>query len=71
MKASTAKTERKTISQLPAAIAKSEKDSEVFADRTGEAFPAILKLLILLQMIPASWKKEVEKVPDALSIQDL
>ena len=58
----------KSISAMPAAIAKFEKDLKVFFDRTGETFPEVLKLPILLQMVPAAWKKEIEaqfRVPGA------
>ena len=58
----------KTISAMPAAIAKFEKDVKVFFDRTDETFPEVLKLPILLQMIPAAWKEEIEaqfRVPGA------
>ena len=48
------------ISEIPAAIAKFEKDLKVFRERTASEFPEVLKLPLLLQMIPASWKKEFE-----------
>ena len=49
-----------SILQMLAAIAKFEKDLKVFHERTGEAFPEVVKLPILIQMIPTSWKKEFE-----------
>ena len=53
-------TAAESISQMPASTAKFEKDLKVFHDRTGEAFPEVLKLPILIQMIPSSRKKEFE-----------
>ena len=61
-------TQVKHISAMPAAIAKFEKDLQVFRTRTSTEFPDILKLPILIQMIPTSWKKEFEaqwRVPGA------
>ena len=49
-----------SISAMPAAIAKFEKDLKVFFDRTGKTFSELLKLLILLLMFPPAWKKEIE-----------
>ena len=37
----------KTISAMPASIAKFEKDLKIFRERTGEAFPVILKMPIV------------------------
>ena len=48
----------KSISAMPASIAKSEKDVELFEERTGTQFPDILELPILIQMIPTSRKRE-------------
>ena len=48
------------ISEMPAAISKFEKDLKVFRERVGSDFPEILKLPILMQMIPQSWKKEFD-----------
>ena len=68
----------KHISEMPAAIARFEKDLKVFSERVGTEFPAILKLPILTQMIPPSWKKEfdaqfrnpsIEKSYEALAAQ--
>ena len=64
-------TAAKSISQMPAAIAKFEKDLKVFHERTGEAFPEVLKLPILIQMIPSSWKKEFETQLRGRCRQDL
>ena len=59
-------------------IAKLEKDLEVFHERTGEAFPEVLKQPTFIQIIPTSWKKEFEtqlrssgalKTYDALATQ--
>ena len=50
----------KAIVDLPAAVSKFERDCKTFHERTGEVFPQLLKLPILLQMIPAAWKKEME-----------
>ena len=50
----------KHISKLPASIAKFERDLKVFRVRTEVDFPEVLKLPILIQMIPPSWKKEFE-----------
>ena len=50
----------KSIVDLPAAVSKFERDCKTFHERTGESFPQLLKLPILLQMIPAAWKKEME-----------
>ena len=50
----------KHISDLPASIAKFEKDLKIFRERTESEFPEVLKLPILIQMIPANWKKEFE-----------
>ena len=58
----------KSIADMPIAIADFEKNLKVFSERTGETFPNILKLPILMQMVPISWKKEVEahfRVPGA------
>ena len=53
-------TQAKHISDMPASIAKFEKDIKTFETRTGKEFPEMMKLPILIQMIPASWKKEFE-----------
>ena len=50
----------KHISEMPAAIAKFEKELKVFREKSGTEFPQMLKLPILMQMIPANWKKEFE-----------
>ena len=58
----------KNIADLPGAIAKFEKDLKTFRERTDNEFPEMLKLPILIQMIPQSWKKEFEaqfRVPGA------
>ena len=58
----------KSIADMPIAIADFEKNLKVFSERTGQTFPNILKLPILMQMVPLSWKKEVEahfRVPSA------
>ena len=53
-------TQCKSIVDLPAAVSKFERDCKTFQERTGELFPQMMKLPILLQMIPAAWKKEME-----------
>ena len=53
-------TQCKSIVDLPAAVLIFERDCKTFNERTGETFPQLLKLPILLQMIPAAWKKEME-----------
>ena len=50
----------KNISEIPAAIAKFEKDLKTFREITDNEFPEVLKLPILIQMIPNNWKKELE-----------
>ena len=50
----------KNMSDMPAAIDKFEKDIRMFKDRTGQDFPEILKMPLLLQMIPTIWKREVD-----------
>ena len=50
----------KNISELPASIAKFERDLKTFRERTSTEFPEVLKLPILIQMIPMAWKKEFE-----------
>ena len=50
----------KNISEIPAAIARFEKDLKIFRERTETEFPEVLKLPILMQMIPVNWKKEFD-----------
>ena len=50
----------KHISAMPASIAAFEKDLKIFRERTNTDFPEVLKLPILIQMIPTTWKKEFE-----------
>ena len=50
----------KNIAELPASIAKFERDLKTFRERTNTEFPEVLKLPILIQMIPMAWKKEFE-----------
>ena len=53
-------TPAKTIAAVPAMIAKFERDLKIFRERTDTDFPEALKLPILIQMIPVTWKKEFE-----------
>ena len=50
----------KNIAELPAIIAKFERDLKTFRKRTETELPEVIKLPILIQMIPTSWKKEFE-----------
>ena len=67
------RTQIKSASAMPAAIQKLEHDFKTFHDRTGDTFPDILKLPILLQMVPQAWKKEIEtqfRMPGAVKTYD-
>ena len=49
-------TSAKSISAMPSAISKFEKDLKLLHERAGQAFPDVRKLPILIQMLPTSWK---------------
>ena len=50
----------KSMAEMPAAIDRIEKDIRTFNDRTGETFPEMFKMPILLQLIPPAYKREIE-----------
>ena len=50
----------KNIAELPASIAKFERDLRTFRERTDTELPPQLKLPIFIQMIQTTWKKEFE-----------